>query len=260
MNLQINNASVHIGSGAGNLLHQALSTARKEIKIVSPYLDAEFIQELIEFYKNKNLTIMLITTLSGEPMGNADQYDCRNELIKQLKHPNKKGFQRKEKLNSLLVFLYIALFTFAGACLYTYLFYHLYAQVTLLLLFIGNLIVIGALRAEIYNIPTYLYSYQTLFPLRVFIAPNHQQIKEKSKFLMHANIFCIDDETAFIGSANFTLSGLKSNYESLVEIKDAKAVLEISSEIEKLYQSSSEDLRHVDMATWGRTIYPEPIH
>jgi phosphatidylserine/phosphatidylglycerophosphate/cardiolipin synthase-like enzyme len=253
-----NGVSLHIGAGAGKQLWQDIITAKREIKIVSPHLHASLIKELIGL-NEKGIQITLITTLSGSTLGDANEYDYRDELIRQKKYPNQSGKKRKEMLKSLLTFMYVALFVFISLGAYTYFFYHLYAQVTFLLLFLTTLILIGATTAEIQNIAAYRYSYHTLFPIKVYISPHHREMLHKSRLLVHANIFLIDQEIAYIGSVNFTQDSLTSNYESLVRIIDIKALKEIDKEIDLLFHASSEELESLDVTVWGKDIYPEPL-
>ena len=255
---QVKTASLHIGAGAGKQLWQDIMNAKREIKIVSPHLHAALIKELISL-NDKGIQITLITTLSGSTLGEAGEYDYRDQLIQQIKHPNRVGIKRKERLKSLRTFMYIVLFTFLALGAYTYFFYHLYAQITLLIFFLATLIFIGALTAEIQNIPAFRYTYHTLFPIKIYISPNNQQLLHKSKLLIHANIFLIDQEIAYIGSVNFTQDSLTHNYESMVRIVDIAPLKEIDHEIDQLFHSPSESLESLDVAVWGRDIYPEPL-
>ena len=255
--VQVKTASLHIGAGAGKYLWQDIMNAKREIKIVSPYLHASLIKELINL-NEKGIHVTLVTTLSGNTLGEMGEYDYRDQLIRQVKHPNRTGIKRKERLVSLRMFMYIALFTFLALGVYTYFFYHLYAQITLLVLFLTTLVLIGATTAEIQNIPAFHYTYHTLFPMKIFISPNNQQMLHKSKLLIHANIFLIDQEIAYIGSVNFTQDSLTHNYESLVRIVDIASLKEIDHEIDQLFHSSSENLESLDVAVWGRDIYTEP--
>lgn len=236
---------------------QDIINAKRELKIVSPHLHASLIKELISL-NEKGIEITLITTLLGNTLGEGDEYDYRDRLIQQIKHPNRTGIKRKETLKSLCLFMYIALFTFLTLGVYTYFFYHLYAQITLLTLFLATLVLIGATTAEIQNIPAFRYTYNTLFPIKIFISPNNRQMLHKSKLLIHANIFLIDQEIAYIGSVNFTQESLTQNYESLVRIVDMASLKEIDHEIDQLFHSSSDSLDCLDVAVWGRDIYPEP--
>lgn len=254
----VKTASLHIGAGAGKQLWQDIVNAKREIKLVSPYLHASLIKELINL-NEKGIKVTLITTLSGNTLGEAGAYDYRDRLIQQVKHSNRPGIKRKEMLKSLRTFMYIALFTFLALMAYTYFFYHFYAQITLLILFLATLILIGAITAEIQNITTFRYSYNTLFPIKIFISPNNQQMLHKSKLLIHANIFLIDQEIAYIGSVNFTQDSLTQNYESLVRIEDTESLKEINREIDQLFHSSSESLESLDVAIWGKDIYAEPL-
>ena len=58
---------------------------------------------------------------------------------------------------------------------------------------------------------------------------------------MVQKIFVIDEEIANLGSANFTYSGFKTHYETVIKVFDKNATIDISKEVEALYNSN--DLR-----------------
>ncbi len=252
---RFNGVSLHIGTGAGKQLWQDIIKAKREVKIVSPYLHASLIKELISLNK-KGILITLITTLSGNTLGDTQDYDYRDELIRQVRHTNRNGQKRKQTLKGLRSFMYIALFAFLAMGTYTYFFHHLYAQITLLILFLLTIIFISAISAEIQNIEEFYFTYDTLFPIKIYISPHNRELLHKSTLFVHANIFLIDQETAYIGSVNFTEESLSQNYESLVRIEDVTALKEINREIEQLFHASPEGLESLDLAIWGKEIYP----
>lgn len=55
------NCDIYIGKGAGKMLINDIQSAKKSIKIVSPYLSPFLVKELIDLQK-KDIEVLLITT------------------------------------------------------------------------------------------------------------------------------------------------------------------------------------------------------
>ncbi|MDO8459875.1 MAG: phospholipase D family protein [Nanoarchaeota archaeon] len=85
-----------------------------------------------------------------------------------------------------------------------------------------------------------------MFRIKVFDSKSGK--RPYSTELIHSKIYVIDEEVAFVGSANFTYSGFKTHYETMIKIKDKKAVHDISKEIEDLY--NSKELRVKEIKEW----------
>jgi phosphatidylserine/phosphatidylglycerophosphate/cardiolipin synthase-like enzyme len=100
----------------------------------------------------------------------------------------------------------------------------------------------------------YFYSYYPLFKLKVFYSDK----EGKGEYLIHSKIYVIDNNIAYLGSANFTYTGFNKSYESVIYIKDRDAVRKISQEVDNLYNNSN--LYYKDIQEWGKQIYSEPPH
>ncbi|MFP4089150.1 MAG: phospholipase D family protein [Cyclobacteriaceae bacterium] len=253
----VRNATLHMGTSAMRQVMEAIHSATREVCVLSPYLNGEQLELLMQLHE-KGIKLMLVTTVCQGSIGNVEGYDFRKELIRQVKRHDPEAREKKESLQGLLSFLWFALLTFAGVGIWTYFYYHLYAQLVMLLLFVLTAIFIYATIGEIRRTKEYHYSYRTLFPIKVFIAPDNRQIRNSSKYFLHAKAFIIDDETAYLGSADFTSSGLSSNYESIIKLTDREAISELKAELQRLYRTSSEDMDFVNIEEWGRMIYEEP--
>src|SRR5690606_310760 len=72
--VQVKTASLHIGAGAGKYLWQDIMNAKREIKIVSPYLHASLIKELINL-NEKGIHVTLCTHLSGNTLEELVDFD-----------------------------------------------------------------------------------------------------------------------------------------------------------------------------------------
>jgi len=257
MQAAIKEATVHMGTNAGKQLLEDIRSARHEVSVLSPNLNTEQMRLLLDLHQ-QNIKVTLLTTLCQNMIGNLEDYDFRVELIRQYKRKDSEAEQKKESLKDLIKFLAIALVSFIVASVYTYFYYYTYALICFIGLFLIAALVIYAAVTELSRTSIYRYTYKTTFPLKIFIDPQNQKIRNSSKHFIHAKAFVIDQKIAYLGSADFTCSSLNSNYESIIRIEDQAAIQELLSEINRLYKSSSEDMDFVDIEEWGRMIYDEP--
>lgn len=258
MQAAIREATIHMGTTAGKQLLEDINAAQQEVTVLSPFLNAEQMHLLLKLHQ-QNVRITLITTLCHNMIGNLEGYDFRAELIKQFKRKDPEAQHKKESLKGLITFLYIALLAFILTGIYTYFYYYVYAQICMLSLVVLTLFVLCAAASELRNTSIYRYSYKTIFPLKIFIDPSNQKIRNSSKHFIHAKAFIIDQRIAYLGSADFTCSSLSSNYESIIRTEDRDAIRELLSEVKRLYSSSSDDMDFVDIEAWGKMIYDEPL-
>ncbi len=246
-----------MGLNAGKTLMEAISQARHELLVLSPLLTAVQLQLLIKMHE-RGVKVNLITTIRDGNIGNVEGYDYRTELIRQHKHKDKQAEEKKEHLRGLISFLVLALPVFVLSAALTYFYYHTYAWAVLLVLAIFSVLFLLACISELARTSVYRYTYKTIFPIRVFIDPGNRKIRNASKHFIHAKLFIIDREVAFLGSADFTCSSLLQNYESVVRTEDPVAIRELQAEVQKLFVDAGETLDFVDIEAWGRMIYNEP--
>jgi len=104
----------------------------------------------------------------------------------------------------------------------------------------------------------YYYTYETFFPFKVFISPQNKQLKYKSSYFIHSKIFIIDDRIAYLGSVNFTKSGMEYNFESRVRITDPDTISGLNKTFYELFNSKENLFWNIE--TWGKNLYQEPIN
>jgi phosphatidylserine/phosphatidylglycerophosphate/cardiolipin synthase-like enzyme len=84
----------------------------------------------------------------------------------------------------------------------------------------------------------------------------HTPVFIKSLFLkddfFHAKLYIVDDNTAFVGSLNFTKGGIENNHETCVTIKDPDIVKALSEYYNGLFVSN---LETCDVEKLGKKIY-----
>jgi phosphatidylserine/phosphatidylglycerophosphate/cardiolipin synthase-like enzyme len=221
--------SIYIGKNAGKEILGEIKNAKKSVKIVSPYTSPDYMKELISLHK-KGVDVTLITCDNIETSSYSDFNP--SDLVKKEKIINPGAEKTKKSRLSYVIIPF-------GIFLMTLFFYFL-SLFPLLLILTGIFLITGfILVISYFFIETYSYKYDPLFRIKVF--DSHSGKNPRSTELIHSKIFIIDESVCFLGSANLTYSGFKTHYETAIRIDDARAVSDISEEVEVLY--NSEELR-----------------
>lgn len=244
---------LYIGKGAGSMLLRRIKSAEKSIKIISPYLSPELVEELITL-KNRDVDIQLITTNEIENY-TWEEKDIHKKLIIQNKTTDKEADRLRD-----------GWIQFSSNLLYSMIM--MTSVVTLLLFFSRNLlyllgfvphivavIVYKSYKNKIRNKQVYSYHYTQLFPFKVYLCP---RVCKTNNTFIHAKIYLIDDDTVFLGSLNFTYKGTKDNYETRVKITDTEVIDKIKNEFYDLFYHA--DLNAKNLQKWGAQLYSEPIN
>lgn len=253
MGIFYNNAlcDIYIGKNAGVKMMQDIRNAQKNVKIVSPYLSPFLIKELI-YLHSKGIKIRLITSDEIEDFYGYDKNI--HKLIIQHRHVDEKSQKKRNDLISLsgtllfamigLGLILLALMYFLNNVTFAYGFI-----MTVLMFLIRDSVVKKIKRTKIYH-----YTYKQLFPFKVYVSPTHGNSTNKT--FIHSKIYIIDDEIAYLGSLNFTGSGVKDNHETRIRTTDANAVAKIIEEMKEIFYHS--DLLERDIQFWGSQLYDEP--
>ncbi|MEM6895632.1 MAG: phospholipase D-like domain-containing protein [Bacteroidota bacterium] len=244
---------IYMGTGAGKKLLHEIRNAQKSVKISSHYLSPKLFRELMHLHK-REVEVSLITsdTLDG---GNGRQERSLRPLIVQHQHLDEKGNVQRNRwktLGRVLILTTISVFILLPLLFYTTknLAYLYMLPIPIVLYFAFRWVKRIVDKKRIYS-----YSYSSLFPFKVYIAPDANHIND---MFIHGKIYIIDGHTAYLGSLNFTESGTKYNYETRVRITDVEAVQKIDAEFEELY--NHESLAFIGIEEWGSYLYPEPIN
>lgn len=250
-------SDIYFGKGAGTKLLHDLRNASKSVKIVSPFLSPNYIEDLIRLKEN-GVDIRLITTDEIEDYKNTEKGKLIKKLIIQNRNTNEDAKRKRErliKINNWILPLWIITFVASAfTAIYFRKFDYLLGLPVAFILFI----IYFLLHSRIKSILVYTYSYQQLFPFKVFISPQNANFKNISKYYIHSKIYIIDDLVAYIGSLNFSRGGLEFNFESRVRIIDKGAILGLNEMFNELFLC--EDNAFIISETWGKRIYPEPIN
>ncbi|MEM1260397.1 MAG: phospholipase D family protein [Bacteroidota bacterium] len=243
---------IYMGTGAGKKLLHEIGNAQKSVKISSPYLSPKSVEELIWLHK-KGVDVSLIT--SDTLKGDYRQERSLKPLIVQHQHLDEKANYTRNRLIStrkilkysslILVLLLPVLFYTTNNTMF-----FMGLPIPMLLYGLSRILKQKAQKMRIYS-----YTYSSLFPFKVYIAPDTHRIND---MFIHGKIYIIDGHTAYLGSLNFTESGTKYNYETRVRITDIHAVRKMDTEFEVLY--NHESLAFIGIEEWGSFLYSEPIN
>ncbi len=244
---------IYMGRGAGKKLLHEIGNAQRSVKISSPYLSPKLVEELIWLHK-KGIKVTLITsdTLDGS---NGRQERSLKPLIVQHQNLDERANAQMNRLKTMekvlryssvvgLVVLILLLYATKNFA------FLIALPVPLVLYWISR-----AIKRKVHSQQIYSYSYKSLFPFKVYIAPDARRIND---MFIHGKIYIIDGHTAYLGSLNFTESGTKYNYETRIRITDVEAVQKIDAEFEELYHHDS--LAFFGIEQWGSYLYPESLN
>ena len=230
---------IYIGKEAGKEIHEKIRNAKKSVKIVSPYLSADYLKDLVHLHK-KDVKIALITCDKIEDSAYSDFKT--QDLIKTEKiYDEKSG-----KLKNFLFKSFILLFILSIISIIPYIAGFQAFWLLILAFIILSISIISFVSSKL--ILDYSIKYEPIFRIKVF--DSHSGKNPRSTELIHSKIFVIDEEIAFLGSVNFTYSGFKTHYETTIKVEDKSTVRSISEEVERLY--SSKELRAKSVEEWAR--------
>jgi len=237
-----NRDEIYVGRYAGKELLQDIKSARQEIKIVSPYLSPSYVEELIKLQK-KGVKITLITSDEiKEGDGTYSDFNHKN-LIRQKRILNKNAEEKRNmglKVSGASFLIPLILIAFS---------------VDILIAIVFG-VLSGVWFYRYYQLRIYSYKYYSIFNLKVFFSQYARDVENKGTHLVHSKLYVIDKKIAYVGSVNFTHSGIKNSYECIVKVKENNAVERISKEIDNLFNSKDRYFKSIER--WGKELYDEP--
>ncbi|MEO6904206.1 MAG: phospholipase D-like domain-containing protein [Bacteroidia bacterium] len=248
------NSDIYIGTGAGAKLLKDIEDAQTSIRIISPYLNRSYVEKLINL-KEAGKDVSLITSDLIE-----DFYDNRNlrKLIIQNRSTISEAKVKRDFLikckNWMLIFSSIIPILF---------FIDLYIgrETKILYLIIFSLlyaIALWMINSKIKRLRIYRYSYETLFPIKVFLTPNAKDYFNHSTYFIHSKVYVIDNKVAYLGSLNFTFGGFQTNFETRIRVSDAETIKGINYMFNELFYSNENSF--VEIEQLAKRVYREPIN
>ena len=167
---------IYMGTGAGKKLLHEIGNAQKSVKISSPYLSPKMVEELIHSHK-KGVEVSLITsdTLYG---GNGRQERSLKPIILQHQHLDEKANVQRNRwktLGRVLTLASISVFILLPRLFYTTknLAYLYLLPIPIVLYWASRWVTRIVRKKRIYS-----YSYTSLFPFKVYIAPDANRIND----------------------------------------------------------------------------------
>ena len=255
MSRTINNVTgdIYIGKGSGKMIMEDMLTAKKSIRVMSPYLSAKLVDVLLDRFK-LGISIELVTSDEIEDHKHTDDKNCY-KIIRQHTHVDEQLKSRKQLLHWTgisLMFLFglIALMKlpvlFSGSVEFSNMIqFAVFASLTLF----GEYLWKHARRMQFWY-----YSYSSLFPIKIFYSYFSRKNTDRSKaFSLHSKLYIIDDRIAYLGSVNFTRSGQLFNHETRIRITDPVAIKQLKEEFNELLYNDY--YNHRSENEWGRELY-----
>ena len=213
---------IYLGIGMGKGLKKIINNAKESVEIVSPYTSADFLRDLVKL-SEKGVKISLIT---NDEIRESSFSDFKISDIIKTKQIDDEEIKKAKKggviISSLTII--VSVFMTISSLLASFLFY---PSMILLALSIISLTYYLAKKH-------YKDEYYSIFRLKVFKSISEDM---RSTMLVHSKIFIIDNKVAFLGSMNFTYSGFRTHYESLIKITDKTAIESLTQEVERLFQT-----------------------
>lgn len=220
--------NLYIGTGAGKHLLMAVQKAKVSIKICSPYISPSLLSLLLD-KEDDNVQVQCITQQIGTDA--ADKFglkDTCTRLLKSHLHIDKEQEKLKERILKQARKSKVIGICFLGCSFVYWLLHIFFGGLTLpesteesFWIFVSNFSVLIILSiyffrkenqqvryAQTINIWEYRYSFTKDLCL----------LKRDCEKFPHLKLVIVDEKVAYLGSLNFTCSGIKSHIESCIRI------------------------------------------
>lgn len=258
---------LYIGKGAGKRLLRYVDNAQKSVKVFSPYMSASFISTLFD-KSEQGVNVECVTQIVSDTEDKQLSKDTfgldriHRRCIKQTAYVNQEKQNEKERrLRNALKSLKLSLGLLVAALLSFLL------SIASFQNFIDHSLSEALRQGELsFGVISpalffWLFIFLAIFSLCVFLTANsNRKLAENistsefqydftKKFCLlstranksgmpfpHLKLLIVDEKTAFLGSLNFTVSGVNNNLESCVRIDDPASISQLSSCFNDLYE------------------------
>lgn len=258
---------LYIGKGAGKRLLRYVDNAQKSVKGFSPYMSASFISTLFD-KSEQGVNVECVTQIVSDTEDKQLSKDTfgldriHRRCIKQTAYVNQEKQNEKERrlrnahksLKLSLGLLVAALLSF----LLSIASFQNFIDHSLSEALRQGELSFGVISPALFF---WLFIFLAIFSLCVFLTANsNRKLAENistsefqydftKKFCLlstranksgmpfpHLKLLIVDEKTAFLGSLNFTVSGVNNNLESCVRIDDPASISQLSSCFNDLYE------------------------
>ena len=258
---------LYIGKGAGKRLLRYVDNAQKSVKVFSPYMSASFISTLFD-KSEQGVNVECVTQIVSDTEDKQLSKDTfgldriHRRCIKQTAYVNQEKQNEKERrLRNAHKSLKLSLGLLVAALL------SLLLSIASFQNFIDHSLSDALRQGELsFGVISpalffWLFIFLAIFSLCVFLTANsNRKLAENistsefqydftKKFCLlstranksgmpfpHLKLLIVDEKTAFLGSLNFTVSGVNNNLESCVRIDDPASISQLSSCFNDLYE------------------------
>ena len=258
---------LYIGKGAGKRLLRYVDNAQKSVKVFSPYMSASFISTLFD-KSEQGVNVECVTQIVSDTEDKQLSKDTfgldriHRRCIKQTAYVNQEKQNEKERrlrnahksLKLSLGLLVAALLSF----LLSIASFQNFIDHSLSEALRQGELSFGVISPALFF---WLFIFLAIFSLCVFLTANsNRKLAENistsefqydftKKFCLlstranksgmpfpHLKLLIVDEKTAFLGSLNFTVSGVNNNLESCVRIDDPASISQLSRCFNDLYE------------------------
>jgi phosphatidylserine/phosphatidylglycerophosphate/cardiolipin synthase-like enzyme len=233
--------NIYIGKNAGKRVRNHLKKASSSIGIISPYLSSELIADIREM-QDSGVNVHLVTT--SEILNAPKSGNIIRELVRQFRTVRHKSLKTRKIALLIRWPIYLAIlasfyFTYKG-------------NISIWQSGIFSVVALIILN-RLLNIRVYDYYYETALKVTCLLSPGTVGYGNGVS-LCHTKLYLIDGKTAFLGSLNYTWSGVKYNTESCIEVLDRESVQDLKKYFFEVFNSEQK----MDLAKLGPRYFREP--
>lgn len=242
---------LYVGQSSGKQLGEDIANAKKEVLIVSPYIDETKLDELITL-KNRGVNVRL----AFSDLNKKQYKDILKKLIHQDKETDIKKKEEKEKRKNYLFFgiiasLSIAVVLFTNGIIKAFNKELNLSSIYVLLSFMCFYMAyyLWKKREVTRKIEIYNYNY--------FEKLNFKYLRDNGEnMFIHSKIYIIDRRVAYVGSLNYTTKGFTSNFETRVRITEKQKIAELVEFVHNIFDDHDVFKRH-ELYWLGKNVYAE---
>lgn len=246
------NCDIYIGAGSGTMIMNNIQNAEKSVKIISPYIEPEYLKILEQKYRD-GLEVTLLTS--------SKTFQKSNKIYEFFRQTKNEDLNMKKNFKSLLWLSYILFATVFFYLAYLYLIkpeprlIRSYSLNEVIGIFV--LIILGIVFYKVaYRVKIYSYTYETTFPVYFYVNPYEDKRYSNSHFI-HSKIYVIDG-AVYLGSLNYTKSGFKNQIEARVVIRDIEVVEKFNALFNDL--RSNQGVYYYNIDGLAKKYFSEPIN
>ena len=234
-------SNIYIGKNAGKRVRNHLKRATSSIEIISPYLSPELIAD-IKKMQDSGVDVHLVTT--SEILKAPKSSRIIRELVEQLRTVRAKSL----KIRKFALFLKWPIYLLILASFYFTYDGHIAIWQSGLFSIVALFILAMLLKIRVYD-----YHYEPSLKVTCLLSPGTVGYNSGVS-LCHTKMYLIDGRIAFLGSLNYTWSGVKYNTESCIEVLDQASVHDLKKYFFELFNSGPK----MDLTKLGPRNYREP--